>query len=207
MGHCHCIRGESPREEPQIPLIATSNHSAELYKKILILGNKSCGKSTIFKQINCIHGWGFNEQDRTASIQYIRQNIVSSILLLLSKSQQLYQESYLKYSQCFLDLNNENIADSINIIMKYRTDSFSTLSPRDIDVDNDDHTKLIDSSYNKLSIAIENIWSLSGIKQTFYYRHLYPFDDNIDHFLDKTISIFSENYIPNNEDMLKHRSR
>ena len=207
MGHCHCIRGESPREEPQIPLIPTSNHSIELYKKILILGNKSCGKSTIFKQINCIYGWGFNEQDRTSFIQYIRQNIVSSILLLLSKSQQLYQESYIKYSQCFIDLNNENITDSINIIMKYRTDSFSTLSPRDIDIDNDDNNKHINSSYNKLSTAIEHIWSLSGIKQTFYYRHLYPFDDNIDHFLDKTISIFSENYIPNNEDMLKHRSR
>ena len=202
MGHCHCIRGETRKEEPQIPLIPNSDQSSKSYKKLLILGNESCGKSTIFKQINCIHGWGFNEEDRRNNIQYIRQSIVSSILLLLSKSQSLYSESYIKYKKCFIDLNNDLITKSINIIMQYRTETFA------IDFNtNMTSTPVGTDDYDKLSTAIQHIWSQNSIKQTFFYRYKYPFNDNIDHFLDKTQNIFDENYMPNDEDLLKHRSR
>ena len=46
-------------------------------RKLLLLGSGSSGKSTLFKQLKCIHGWGFEDNEFIESRNYIRSNIVS----------------------------------------------------------------------------------------------------------------------------------
>eukprot|EP01084_Bolivina_argentea_P059918 109461_1 len=65
--------------------------SEEHIRKLLLLGSGSSGKSTLFRQLKCVYKNGFadNEKEETAPI--IRRNCVSGIIILLKKSQQLFE--------------------------------------------------------------------------------------------------------------------
>ena len=64
-------------------------------KKLLLLGAGSSGKSTLFKQLKCIHGWGFENGDFTEARHSIRQNIVCKSCIIININESVV---YMLYS-------------------------------------------------------------------------------------------------------------
>lgn len=47
--------------------------------KILLLGTSECGKSTLFKQLRCIHGAGYNDHDRMGQLLAVYRNLFAAV--------------------------------------------------------------------------------------------------------------------------------
>eukprot|EP01084_Bolivina_argentea_P046130 84932_1 len=141
--------------------------------KILILGSGCVGKSAVFKSIKrTVEGPLTDELSEGRHV--IRQNLIAGILTLLKKSQELYDiynenfNSDQKYNKdiihnyegfadknllkCFIQLN-EDIISKIQLIVNYGSESF---------------TEVLDyNELKQLGIALNNIWNMSAVQQTF----------------------------------------
>eukprot|EP01083_Nonionella_stella_P196245 722258_1 len=71
--------------------LKTGKKTETQIRKLLLLGSGSSGKSTLFRQLKCVYREGFGESEIEETIPIIRRNCVSGILILLKKSQQLYE--------------------------------------------------------------------------------------------------------------------
>ncbi len=76
-------------------------------KKLLLLGSGSSGKSTLFKQLKCIHGTGFDESEAMETRHVLRTNCITGILTLLKQSQSLFDRDNDKNADCLVKLPNE----------------------------------------------------------------------------------------------------
>eukprot|EP01084_Bolivina_argentea_P058498 106826_1 len=82
MGSCCSIKtGFNNEYKPLYPL----EH------KILLIGCKGSGKSTIFKQLQTIHGTEYTEQERIRYIPHIHQQCISQMKLI---TQWLHENDY-----------------------------------------------------------------------------------------------------------------
>ena len=102
--------------------------------KILLLGAGSSGKSTLFRQIECIHGNDDNyntamedgrDVDRFFATmpsmkKTIRYNCANALVKLLQKSDLLIKEPY-NLHECIIDFNNEEIQNAIKMVVMYST--------------------------------------------------------------------------------------
>ena len=100
--------------------------------KILLLGAGSSGKSTLFRQIECIHGDDTNyntamEDGRDVARFFatmpsmkrtIRYNCAGALVKLLQKSDLLSKEPY-NLHECIIDFNNEEIENAIKMVVMY----------------------------------------------------------------------------------------
>jgi len=163
-------------------------------KKLLLLGAGSSGKSTIFKQLKCIHGDGFDDQERDECIHIIRQNCVTGIITILRKCHELYESDPRTFTDCKLDLEDERIATSVQKVIQYGQESFSdSMEQKDIE---------------DLGESIAFLWELDPVQSTFKNRgNYYSFPDNMDYFFRKVREIMSSDFSPNVEDVLKTRVR
>eukprot|EP01084_Bolivina_argentea_P222645 376801_1 len=164
-------------------------------KKILLLGNGSCGKTTIFKQLKLILGktHSFDENELTEATHAIRQNCVSVLLLILHKSTMLYYLNNEYFNECFIDDKNKKINDSINYLMKFRSESFESIDSSDL---------------QKLSVSISYLWNLKSVQTAIKYRYKrFAIPDNISYFYDKIEIIFDEEYVPSIADIIRLRIR
>ena len=127
----------------------------------------------------------------------MRQNVVFSLITLLEQSDRLHTKDATKYEACKIANITPELTEKIQLIQKYQKE------PGDMDESNPD------INYNELAqlaLAIEYIWNLDGIQATFRNRaNNFVFDDNMDFFYSKVKEIFTENYVPTNEDCLKNR--
>merc|ERR1719500_1064892 len=62
-----------------------------------------------------------------------------------------------------------------------------------------------DSELKALGLAMELLWSLNGVAETFKHRHNYSLVENTDYFLDKVRTVMIPNYQPTMEDILNAR--
>eukprot|EP01084_Bolivina_argentea_P222646 376802_1 len=184
--------------------------------KILILGSSGVGKSSVFKSVKFNTHDPNMETEREESRHVIRQNLVAGMLSLLTKSQLLY-ESYnpsynmdQKYNsdiihgykglsdenllKCLVNMDDQTIS-AIQLCVNYGTESFSEV--------------LDYSEVNELGKAIDMLWNLSAVQQTFLFRlkRYYSYPANMDFFFDKCIQVMSKQYTPTEEDALKLRVR
>ena len=141
-------------------------------KKLLLLGAGSSGKSTLFKQLKCIHGWGFENGDFNESRHNIRTNIVLTIIKLLHQSEKLYNKDIITKT---VNLENVEIFESIKCIASFKDESFEFCH---------------DSEFNwnemiKLGDSIHLIWNLEAIQMTYNQRGRFAIPDNMDYFMNK----------------------
>ena len=167
-------------------------------KKLLLLGAGSSGKSTLFKQLKQIYKYGLDESEFLESKFVIRSNCVNSILVLLKKSQILYEMDEDKHSDCFIDLEkNPNIIEHIQRVLEYAT-------PNAVKIGVDELTS---ESSIILYESISYLWSLQQVKNTFNKRQYFSFIENMDYFFAKLDEIFKVDYEPTLQDTLKCRIR
>eukprot|EP01084_Bolivina_argentea_P097635 175508_1 len=154
-------------------------------KKILILGTRSSGKSTLIQSLkNSLQDQSDIKSDTTVFTHTIRQKCVSGILMLLKKSREFY------------DYDDE-IASAIQLVVDYGSESF--------------HEVLDYNEVSELGKAIYMLWKLDAVQKTFdtcvnTCRYLLPENMNLkhsDHFFGKVREIMLENYTPSVEDSLK----
>ena len=197
--------------KPQSPQRAHQNHSKHIkkfmkndfkanakIKKCLLLGSGSSGKSTLFRQLKVIHGAGFGADEFIESKQRIRSNCVLGVLVLLKKSQELYQQNKELNSDCYVDIGDDDdrkyIIDEVQNVLKYSAESF------------EEEEKIIDELVN-LGASIKCLWELKEIQCTYAKRQSFSIIENLDYFLNKVDTIFDPNYQVTHEDHLKCRIR
>eukprot|EP01084_Bolivina_argentea_P281665 481961_1 len=167
-----------------------------LLKKLLLLGSGSSGKSTLFKQIKCIHGEGFDETELAECTHVIRQNIVAGILTILRKSQELFDRDSNKNANCGVNMDDSNICDAIQLVVDFSAESFANENLPEVD------------KMRSLGESIGMLWDLDAVQATFARRgDKYSFPDNMDYFFNKAELIFGVDFQPNHEDALKTRVR
>eukprot|EP01084_Bolivina_argentea_P299239 515782_1 len=158
-------------------------------RKILLLGNGSCGKSTIFKQLKLILGRrnGFDDNELSEATHAIRQNCVSVLLIILHKS-----TVFSELKECRIDDSNEAIRDSIRYVMKYRSESFEKMN----------------QDLSELSKNIAFLWSLPCVRCAIELRHKrFTIPDNMRYFYSQIECVFGSDYVPSINDMIRMRIR
>lgn len=117
MGCCCGPVSESDKEiqSHMLDEASTDHH----IKKLLLLGSGSSGKSTLFKQLRCIHGRGLDEHDFLESGHYIKQNCVTGILKLVIQSQELCTEEEID------ELNRDStFIQSVQCLLRFKHETF-----------------------------------------------------------------------------------
>ena len=69
-------------------------------KKLLLLGAGGSGKSTFFKQLQDIHGKGFDDKDRLSFKNHVYHQIIEQMKRLISVAREFSEEFPEKYSDC-----------------------------------------------------------------------------------------------------------
>eukprot|EP01084_Bolivina_argentea_P269864 458756_1 len=177
--------------------------------RILFLSSSSCGKSIIFKTIilltNSNPDQSNDEMFHQECTHAVRQNCVAGMLVLLKKSQELYDEDPVKYSSCLVNMDDNTICD-IQTIVDFGSETFTESEWNNIS--NSYQPKPFNyDAMKKLGQSISNIWNLDAIQTVFQQTDKYSFPDNMDFFFDKIIEIMDKTYAPTEEDYLKVRIR
>jgi len=162
-------------------------------KKLLLLGAGSSGKSTLFKQLKCIHGWGFENPDFVESKHNIRVNMVACMIKLLTQSEGLYKQQIIE--EC-VDLDDEKTMTAIKCVASFKEEQFELEEEVDW------------NAMEKLGGSLDLLWQLTAIQQTFSKgRRLFAIPENMDYFFKKARQIFAEDFFPSNQDVLRTRIR
>eukprot|EP00483_Globobulimina_turgida_P006986 UN07000 len=173
--------------------------------KMLLLGAGSGGKSTLFRQIESIHGDNYADIHDDGNTQYftslleikhdIKTNCLLSITKLLKKSEDLSIEPH-NFIDCKVDTSNENIVNAIRIIS---IEEKRNLEDMDAKCPN----------LAQVGKSINFIWSLDGIQNTFKKRQFFSLIENIEYFFNKIQDIMGpdDEFVPNREDVLLSRIR
>jgi len=154
-------------------------------KKLLLLGAGSSGKSTFFKQLKCIHGDGFSKKDRRDYAAQIENQIITQMQKLIIRARELIEDhGEEKYGE--LEIKSEAAKESA---------SYLELLGTQID-------------FNKeVAEHIKTLWAEPGIQNTWRLRGLISVPDSCAHFFDSIDQICSDDYTPNDEDILLVRKR
>jgi len=173
--------------------------------KLLMLGSGASGKSTLFKQLGWLYGVkeadkNYTDTDAEDRLAKIRENMSQNIVVLLKKSQELYDRDNIKYIECKVDFNNKNddrvktIIKDIQYVAQFQNVQFI-------------ETQKTEQELALLGESIHRLWMLNEIKTTFKHRQVFSFSDNMDYFFDKSIEIFKANYRCTKQDFLRTRVR
>ena len=167
-------------------------------KKVILLGIGACGKSTLFKQLKEIYKDGLDESEYLEAKFVVRSNCINSILVLLKKSQILYEMDEDKHSDCFIDLDQDpSIIKHIQLLLEYATPNAVKIGVN----------KLTEESAKILCGSISYLWSLPQVKNTWYKHQHFSFIENMDYMFQRVPEMFKLDYEPTMEDTLKCRIR
>jgi len=166
--------------------------SDKLLRKLLLLGSGSSGKSTFFKQLKQIYqDVGLVPAQWEECKFLIRSNCITSIVMLLQKSQFLYDLDKELYKDCYIDLDDsKEVVGHIQRVL-----------------DNQSAEDLAPQTAAILAESISFLWKLPQVKATYENRHHFSFIENMDYFFAKNDQIFDMKYEPTMEDVLRSRAR
>ena len=90
-------------------------------RKLLLLGAGESGKSTLFKQMQVLHGGGYSDEERRSFLWIIHRNVIDAMKILIEMAQAFdYQISE----------ENENRADRV---MLWEADNMNPALAEDVD--------------------------------------------------------------------------
>ncbi|KZZ99046.1 G protein alpha subunit [Moelleriella libera RCEF 2490] len=146
--------------------------------KLLLLGAGESGKSTILKQMKLIYSQGFNKHERLEWKPVIFNNIIQSFRTIL--------EAMTELEFAFDNADNEKYM--ARILVEYE------ISPED----------KLPQEYLQ---PIKTLWQDSGVKQAIAKGNEYALHDNLAYFIDDMDRIWADEYVPNDQDLLRARRR
>lgn len=145
--------------------------------KLLLLGTAGSGKTTVLKQMKLLKADGFSDDDRKEFVKIIRKNIAVALTKLIKMTRRsIVNGKEIAENEALLELSQE-VNDKLN-------------------------TTFDDAPVKGKAIA--EVWS----KARTQYGPDGPGSElelNDIHFLDKTEEVFSDSFIPSNDDILRAR--
>eukprot|EP00092_Neocalanus_flemingeri_P025831 GFUD01027997.1.p1 GENE.GFUD01027997.1~~GFUD01027997.1.p1 ORF type:complete len:365 (-),score=75.22 GFUD01027997.1:789-1883(-) len=152
--------------------------------KILLLGTGESGKSTIVKQMKIIHGTqnsekeGLTEEDRTAQVVVIKNNVLDSIEALINAA----EEFGYKYSESEAEQAKTRIVASLESLE--RANHYTAQLAKDVTL----------------------LWNHPTTVECVKRKNEFQFLDSAPYFLKQAETYSSPEYIPSDEDVLRARS-
>ncbi|KAG5950086.1 G-Protein alpha subunit [Claviceps sorghi] len=146
--------------------------------KLLLLGAGESGKSTILKQMRLIYSQGFNKNERLEWKPVVFSNIIQSFRTISEAMTELH------YS--FDTPDNEKHMAHILV---------------DLEISQEDR---LPQDYLQ---PIKMLWQDSGVKKAIAKGNEYALHDNLAYFIDDMDRIWADDYVPNNQDLLRSRLR
>eukprot|EP01083_Nonionella_stella_P156164 505326_1 len=161
---------------------AAEQHRQQHIKKLLLLGAGESGKSTLFKQMISIYGTGFTQEEFQNYEIVVYNNMVQAIKVLVQWTDEL--------------LTHPDI-DGTAIIPDHEEAKtfFQEL----------DNQAVVDAEFAK---HLATLWGEdAGIAKTYSLRTKFQFPDSAKYFFDDVERIAAEDYVPNEQDVLRSRVR
>jgi len=155
-------------------------------KKLLLLGAGGSGKSTLFKQLQNIHGGGFSPLDRKSFRSQIYEQIIESMKAMITRTEEFVEEQIPNPNDCRIYQIKEENGSAADYIQATRNNQNMTA----------DVVK-----------HLKTLWDDPAIKAVFEVRNRICVPDSTSYFLDHIDRITSDDYIPNEKDLLLVRYR
>ncbi|CCX07719.1 guanine nucleotide binding protein, alpha subunit [Pyronema domesticum] len=144
--------------------------------KLLLLGAGESGKSTILKQMKLIHASGFSKSDREDYKVIIFANLLDSIKITLEAMEQFD-----------ITLDNPQNELAVDLIVLDRELSRGEPFPKEYEQ------------------PFRRLWSDKGVQQAINRGNEFALHDNLIYFFDNLDRLFSQGYLPSDQDILRSR--
>ncbi|KIW73629.1 guanine nucleotide-binding protein alpha-3 subunit [Phialophora macrospora] len=147
--------------------------------KILLLGSGESGKSTIVKQMKIIHQNGYTQEERALYRLTIYKNLIDCMKALIGAMQQFEIEP-----------EDQTVKDYVDYIMEFNVDPDpdTTLDP-------------------KVADAVEAIWKDAAAIKTMERQSEFYLMDSAPYFFEEVRRLAAPDYIPNEADVLRARTK
>ena len=150
--------------------------------KLLLLGAGESGKSTIVKQMTIIHKSGYNDEERRCYIPIIYDNILMSICSIIQAMPTINPK---------IEFSADDSRQDAMIVLKYRDEieGMEVKLPKHI------------------SDPIKRLWADSDVQSCFERANEYQLNDSAQYYLDDIDRVCDNNFLPNEQDVLRSRVR
>jgi len=210
MGGC-CGAPADPQDRKVQGDLDKANRADQREIKLLLLGAGGSGKSTLFKQLEYIHGKGFPPRQRLLFQKQIHEQLIESMKILISRCEEYWErdpELFAKYKLYDYELDYDDDGD--NEQKQYGG------NPTDDDPTNDQirvYAESILSVRNNQKLTgeiIENLkklWANNVIQEMFAIRNEICVPDSSQYFFRELDRVTKTDYVPNDTDLLMVRYR
>ncbi|OQV18212.1 Guanine nucleotide-binding protein G(s) subunit alpha [Hypsibius exemplaris] len=170
--------------------------------RLLVLGTKESGKTTMMKQMRILYGAGYTERDRKYFIQDIRLNLKESIQKLVEALKTLEPQIELERSR-----NQSHVAVVMRSPVPHTNGSFTVEPPRESPSHSAEVHHVVDKDAfpEEFWDSTEILWIDAGIQTAYRRRAEFQLPDNSKYFLDRTSEIRRPDYVPSEQDVLRVR--
>ncbi|KAI8973844.1 guanine nucleotide binding protein, alpha subunit [Pilobolus umbonatus] len=146
--------------------------------KLLLLGAGESGKSTVLKQMRLIHASGFKATEREGFRMVVFSNLFNTMQTLLEA----------------LSVLNLSITDPVSM-------EYATLFTNDPILQ---ENQLFPEIYQE---PLKYLWNDPAIQKAFDNGNMFALHDNISYFFDKIDTLWSPQYIPTDQDIIRCRAK
>ncbi|KAI9172450.1 putative beta-glucosidase M [Paramyrothecium foliicola] len=146
--------------------------------KLLLLGAGESGKSTILKQMKLIYSQGFSKNEKLEWKPVIFGNIVQSFQTIYDAMNELN----------IAFANPENEKNMAQILVERE------IGPND-------------RLPQEFLAPIKSLWQDDGVKAAIAKGNEYALHDNLEYFVDDIDRLWADEYVPNDQDLLRSRLR
>ncbi|PWN29512.1 guanine nucleotide-binding protein alpha-3 subunit [Jaminaea rosea] len=182
MGACLSSSEEKGAKERSIAIDKAIEEDSRKFKKeckILLLGSGESGKSTIVKQMKIIHQNGYTRDELLVYRLTVLKNVVDSAQAIVLALRKFELEP--------ANIENREICDKV---LQYRIDA--------------DPNATLDSD---MTDSIESLWSDPVIPSIVDRSSEFYLMDSAPYFFENVRRIGSQDYVPNEDDVLRARSK
>jgi GTPase SAR1 family protein len=148
--------------------------------KLLLLGPGESGKSTIFKQLHALFNNGYKEEERTRYREIVFNNLFIGMKKLLEESQRLFEVHGIDSRVAEEHVPAKEVVEKIGY-----------------------HDELDE----KVATMLIVLWRDEGIRVTWEHRNMFQIPYPMEYFMNKINELYSPNYVPTIEDVLRCRVR